>query len=247
MTQRDPLKEIVTRPLEPLPYSSHPSDAILHDYVQGQLRQSGSFDVVGLQAGSLAQWHRAEVTAHLLTCRRCAHLVAELRREHVPSQLKTLLQRLFSRREPVPAFARAVMIAQFVVIVGLIGVIYFKPAPFFSTLNPTASVIPSSEITKTHQPAPQTPHPQGMTLPTLEQSSDDIISQLVESHPLTVHVSFREDTPARELTDLMQRINGILIFVRQSGFVVRLSADEPLESIIQKLSQSPYIIEARKD
>lgn len=246
MSERDHLKEIIEAPRREIAYSSHPDEGVLRDYIAGRLRTGGSFDVVGLQLGNVTRWHRAEVTAHLLTCPRCAQLLAELRREPAPSQLKTLLQRLFSRREPVPAFARAVMIAQFVVIVGLIGVIYFKPAPFFSTLNPTASVIPSSEITKTHQPAPQTPHPQGMTLPTLEQTSD-AISQLVESHPLTVHVSFREDTPARELTDLMQRINGILIFVRQSGFVVRLSADEPLENIIQKLSQSPYIIEARKD
>jgi hypothetical protein len=31
------------------------------------------------------------------------------------------------------------------------------------------------------------------------------------------------------------------------GFVVRLSRREQLDSVLEKLSQSPYIIEARKD
>jgi anti-sigma factor ChrR (cupin superfamily) len=72
MVKRDPLKEIMGSPLEPIPYSSHPSDAVLRDYIQGRLSQSSSLDVAALQAGRLNTWHRAEVTAHLLTCTRCA-------------------------------------------------------------------------------------------------------------------------------------------------------------------------------
>lgn len=159
MSERDQLKEIIEAPREEIVYLSHPDDGVLRDYIAGHLRTGGSFDVVGMQSGNVTRWHRAEVTAHLLTCRRCAQLVAELRREPAPNQLKTFLQRLFSAREPVPTFARVVMIAQFVVIVGLIGVIYFKPAPFFSSLNPTTSVI--SQITKTHQPTRRRPSPKG--------------------------------------------------------------------------------------
>lgn len=239
MKQRDPLREIMEKPLESLPYSSHPSDAILRDYSHGRLGQSSSFDVAGLQAGNLARWHRAEVTAHLLTCRRCAQIVTQMRAE--PSQRRALLDWLLPSREPVPAFARLVMLAQFVIIMGLVGIIYFKPAPFFSSLSPTASVIPSSGIAKTSQQAPSAPHPQA-----LEQSSDPI-PQLMQAYPHAIRVVFREDTPMRELTNLMQSVNGILIFMRQDGFVVRLSADEQLESILERLSQSPYILEARKD
>lgn len=244
MIQRDLLKEIVERPLEPLPYSSHPSDVILRDYIKGRLRQRGSFDVAGLQAGNLARWHRAEVTAHLMTCQRCAQLVAELRRELIPR--KALLEWLLPMREPVPLFARVVMIAQLVIIVGLVGVIYFKPAPFFSSLNPTASVIPSPEITKPYQQAPQTPHSQGMT-PTPREQSPGAISQLMQSYPYAIRVVFREDTPMREVTHLIQSVNGVLIFIRQDGFVVRLPSDGQLDSVMEKLSQSPYILEARKD
>jgi len=244
MTKRDPLKEIMESSIEPIPYSSHPSDAVLRDYIQGRLSQSSSFDVAALQAGSLSVWHRAEVTAHLVTCPECARLVRQLRAEPSPHRLQAFFEKLWPRRAPVPTFARVVMLGQFVIILCLAGVIYFKPAPFFSSLNPTASVIPSQEIAKPH--APQPPYPQGRTLPQLEQAADPI-SQLVQSHPVTIRVSFREDTPMRELTTLMQSVNGILILMRQGGFVVRLSGSEQLDSIIEKLSQSPYVIEARKD
>lgn len=237
MSERDQLKEIIGAPLGDIAYSSHPSEGVLRDYIAGRLQRSGGFDVVGLQSGSLTRWHRAEITAHLLTCQRCAQLVTELRQE--PSRLRTFLQQLSPAREPVPVFARVVMLAQFVIIMGLVGIIYFKPAPFFSPLSPTASVIPS------HQQAPPTPHPQMMP-PTSEALSDPI-SQVVQAHPLTVRIALREDTPLQELESLMHRVNGILVFMRQSGFVVRLSSDEKLESVLEKLSQSPYIIEARKD
>lgn len=245
MSKRDQLKEIIGAPLEQIVYASHPSAGVLRDYIAGRLLRRESFDVTELQAGNLTQWHRAGITAHLLTCQRCARLVAELR--GAPTPRKTLLEWLLPRREPVPSFARVVMIAQLVIIVGLIGVIYFKPAPFFSAINPTASVIPSSEITKPSQQAQQTPQPQEMTLPISSEALSDPIPQVVQAHPLTVRIALHEDTPIRELKNLMQSVNGILILMSQSGFVVRLSADEKLESILEKLSQSPYIIEARKD
>lgn len=244
MMQRDPLRQIIESPLKPLPYLSHPSDAILRDYVHGRLSQGGSLDVAGLQGGSMTTWHRAEVTAHLLTCPRCAQLVLEWRREPAPSSLRALLRSIRSQREPVPAFARAVMLVQFVIIVGLVGIIYFKPAPFFPSLSPTASVIPAPEIKKSQEQAPPLPQPQGMIT---SEAPSDPIPQLIESHPVTVRLALREDTPLRELENLMQSINGILILMRQNGFVVRLSAEEKLESILEKLSRSPYIIEARKD
>jgi hypothetical protein len=236
MSERDQLKEIMGMPVKEIAYSSHPSEGVLREYIAGRLR--GGFDVAGLQSGNAR--HRVEVTAHLLTCPQCAQRVAELRRE--PAPMKGLLQRLLPA--PVPTFARVVMLGQFVIILCLAGVIYFKPAPFFSALSPTASVIPSSEITKKPaEQAPPTPHPQEMVI---EPPADPMV-ELVQSHPVTIRVSFREDTPTRELTTLMQSVNGILILMRQGGFVVRLSGSEQLDSIIEKLSQSPYIIEARKD
>jgi hypothetical protein len=244
MVKRDPLKEIMGSPLEPIPYSSHPSDAVLRDYIQGRLSQSSSLDVAALQAGRLSTWHRAEVTAHLLTCPECAHFVRQLRAEPSPHRLQAFFEKLWPKRAPVPMFARVIMLAQFVIILCLAGVIYFKPAPFFSALSPTASVPPSSEITKKPaEQAPPTPHPQQMVI----EPSDDPMVELVQSHPVTIHVAFREDTPMRELANLLQSVNGILIWMHSRGFVVRLSRREQLDSVLEKLSQSPYIIEARKD
>ncbi len=230
MAERDPLKEIIGAPPGEIAYASHPSASVLRDYIAGRLRRRGSFEVSGLQSGNLSRWHRAEITAHLLTCQRCAQLVTALRQEPARFSLA---------RAPVPAFARAVMLVQLVIIIGLVGVIYFKPAPFFSSLSPTASVIPAPEITKTREPAP--PHPQA-----LEQSSDPI-PQLVQAYPQTLHVVFHQDTPLRELTHLMQSINGILILVHQGDFVLRLPSDDQVDNIMEKLTQSPYILEVRKD
>jgi hypothetical protein len=92
MVKRDPLKEIMGSPLEPIPYSSHPSDAVLRDYIQGRLSQSSSLDVAALQAGRLSTWHRAEVTAHLLTCTRCAQVVRQLRAEPSPHRLQAFFR-----------------------------------------------------------------------------------------------------------------------------------------------------------
>lgn len=243
MMQRDPLRQIIESPLKPLPYLSHPSDAILRDYVHGRLSQGGSLDVAGLQGGSMTTWHRAEVTAHLLTCPRCAQVVLEWRREPAPSSLRALLQSIRSQREPVPAFARAVMLIQSVLIIGLMAVIYFKPAPFFSPQNPTASI--SQEVKKSHQQSPA-PYPQGIA-PVTSEVPDDPIFPIVRSYPLTVRIALREDTPVQELERLVESINGILILMRRNGFIMRLSSDNHLDSVIEKLSQSPYIREVRKD
>ena len=242
MSERDQLKEIIGAPVKELAYSSHPSEGVLQDYIAGRLR--GGFNVTGLQSGNAR--HRAEVTAHLLTCPQCAQRVRLLRAEPSPNTLQVFLEKLLPRRAPVPTFARVIMLAQFAIILCLAGVLYFKPAPFFSTLKPTASVLPSSEITKKPvEQGPPTPHPQGMVI---EPPADPVV-ELVQSHPVTVHVAFREDATMRELTNLLQDVNGILILMRQGGFVVRLSRDDQLESVIEKLSQSPYILEleARKD
>jgi pentose-5-phosphate-3-epimerase len=82
----------------------------------------------------------------------------------------------------------------------------------------------------------------------VEPPADPMV-ELVQTHPVTIRVSFREDTPMRELINLLQSVNGILIWMHPGGFVVRLSRDDQLDSIIEKLSQSPYIniIEASKD
>jgi len=244
MAKRDPLKEIIESPIAPRPYSSHPSEVVLRHYVQGRLNQSSSFDVAALQSGSLSLWHRAEVTAHLLTCPRCAQVVRHLRAEPSPRILQAFLEKLWPSRAPVPTFARVIMLAQFAIILCLAGVIYFKPAPFFSTLSPAASVLPSSEITKKPgKPALPTPQPQ------LQAPPADPMIELMQSHPVAIRISFREDTPMRELTNLLQSVNGILIWMHSGGFVVRLSGNDRLDSVIEKLSQSPYIqdIEARKD
>ncbi len=333
MSDRDQLREIIGAELQNISYSAHPADDVLRDYVQGRLDRSGPLDIAGLQAGSLTTWHRAEVTAHLLTCRRCVKLVAELRAAPsvtpAPNRLKAFFERVLLKREPV--LARSVMIAQFVIIVGLVGVMYFKPVSLFPPQNPP-------EATK-----PQSPQPQEMALPSPPPSNDPI-PQLIQtlqstdlerqiqaaealgraedpravealtvalggsdprlretasraleqiwqrtetryqqiqrafnnlrargeslqffitdlwgdiseesaehnSYPHTVHVIFREDTPLREIEGLVQSVSGIFVLAGQGQFFIKLpsSTSEQLDNIVKKLSQSPYVVEARKD
>lgn len=350
MSERDWLEEIIGAPLPSISYESHPADDVLRAYIQGRLDRSGPLDSAGLQAGSLTIWHRAEVTAHLLTCRRCIHLVAELRAAPsvtpAPNRLKAFFERLFPTRQPMPAFARSIVIAQFAIILGLVGVIYFKPVPLFPPQNPVASLLPPPEAAKPQVQSPQvpqSPRPQEMALPSPTPSNDPIpqliqtlqstdletqiqaaealgraddpravealtvalggndprlretasraleqiwqrtetryqqiqrafnnlrargeslqffITDLLEdiseesaehnSYPHTVHVVFREDTPVREIEGLVQSVSGMLVLTDGGGFVIKIpmAAGEQLDSIVQKLSHNPYVIEARKD
>lgn len=350
MSERDWLKEIIGTPLTSISYESHPADDVLRDYIQGRLDRSGPLDTAGLRAGNLTIWHRTGVTAHLLTCRRCVNLVAELRAAPsgtpAPNWLKAFFDRLLLKREAVPALARSIMVAQFVIIVGLVGVIYFKPVPLFPPQNPVASILPPPEATKPQLQSPQlpqSPQPQEMALPSPTPSNDPIpqliqtlqstdvetqiqaaealgraedpravealtvalggndprlretasraleqiwqrtetryqqiqrafndlrargeslqffITDLLEdipeeseehnSYPHTVHVIFREDTPVREIEGLVQSVSGMLVWTDEGGFVIKIpmAAGKQLDSIVQKLSQNPYVIEARKD
>lgn len=342
MSERDWLKEIIRTPLTSISYESHPADDVLRDYIQGRLDRNGPLDPAGLQAGSLTTWHRAAVTAHLLTCRRCVNLAAELRAAPsvtpASTWLKAFFDRLLLKREPVPTLARSIIIAQFVIIVGLVGVIYFKPVSLFTPQKPVASMLPPPETTQLQSSQPQeialpSPTPSNDPIPRLIQtlqSTDlerqiqaaealgraedpravealtvalggndprlretasraleqiwqrtetryqqiqrafnnlrargeslqffitDLLRDIPEesaehnSYPHAVHVVFREDTPVREIESLVQSVSGALVLTDEGGFVIKIpmAAGEQLDSIVQKLSHNPYVIEARKD
>lgn len=163
MTEREWWRVILGSSLGELGYQEHPTEEILRAYLSGKLARDTEFSVTALEHGRVTS--RAEVTAHLLTCARCAQLVARWRVESAPrSRWRRLQERLSWQTlrgewQPVPRLARIVIAAQFVLILGLSGLLYFKPAPFFSenplitTLSP---VKPSSDPPAPQEAAPQT-------------------------------------------------------------------------------------------
>ncbi|MDW8141730.1 MAG: hypothetical protein RMJ90_05555, partial [Candidatus Bipolaricaulota bacterium] len=170
MTEREWWHVIFGSSIRESRYEEHPTEEILRAYLSGKLAKDTEFSVTTLEHGRVTR--RAEVTAHLLTCAQCAQRVARWR---VESASRSRWQRLPKRWswqalrqewQPVPRFARAVMAAQFALILGLSGLLYFKPAPFFSAApnleNPLATTIspPQKPLDAPPTPSPSTAAPQ---------------------------------------------------------------------------------------
>lgn len=165
----DFFREIFAQPLAKIEYPYHPSEEILHSYLTGKLlaRQYFSSErLIQLQTGRLSDWSRTEVSTHIMTCVYCSKRIRTLAAqssEQVAWWTKVLetlsLQPLRRSLTPMPGFARIVMAAQFVVIFALIGVIYFKPAPFFTTEISTTQSEPSAipNMTKETMTEPKLP------------------------------------------------------------------------------------------
>ncbi len=174
MAERDWWPVILGSPIEQFIYEEHPSDETLRRYISGELGHGGQFSITALERGRLST--RAEVTAHLLTCARCAQLVARGRTESRtrPKTFKESLNWGAMRRQwqHLPRPARALMTAQFALILGLTGLLYFKPAPLFtyppSLENPVATTVlpPAKTSQKTSSPE--------RSVPQLIDSSSDL-------------------------------------------------------------------------
>ncbi|MCI2429712.1 HEAT repeat domain-containing protein [Candidatus Acetothermia bacterium] len=170
MTERDWWRVIFGSPIGEFSYEEHPAEETLRAYLGGKLARTNEFSLTILERGRLTG--RAEVTAHLLTCARCAQLVARWRTESPRRSWWQILQERLSwqagRREwqPVPRFARVVMTAQFALILGLSGLLYFKPAPFFS--EDPSMVSPQKNLGNPAAPFVATPQT------TLSETSSDL-------------------------------------------------------------------------
>jgi hypothetical protein len=135
--------ELFGQPIDQIEYPYHPSEKTLQLFLANRLRTRPAFSEERrrqLQRGQVADWSRTEVSAHLLTCIRCAERIEQL---HQPApttvggwarakQLLTLGP-LRPSAGPLPGLARVIMAAQFIVILSLTGLIYFKPAPLSSS------------------------------------------------------------------------------------------------------------------
>lgn len=168
MTAHDWWQVILRSPIEQFIYEEHPSEETLHRYISGELGRGGQFSITALERGWLST--RAEVTAHLLTCARCAQLVARWRTAgRKRSRLKIFKEWLSwgaVRRQwqPIPRLARALMTAQFALILGLTGLLYFKPAPLFPALpsNPIATTVLPPAKTSPETASPERSAPQAI-------------------------------------------------------------------------------------
>jgi len=151
-------REIFGSSIKQIEYPYHPSDEILRAFIVGKLKSNQIFSterVNQLQRGKLNEWSRTEVSAHIMTCRRCSVFVHEFptkrstSRSWWPRLVQTLsLEPMRRSISLVPTFARVVMVAQFALILALSGAIYFRLQP---TLEPI--------VTTTENPVSKQDHP----------------------------------------------------------------------------------------
>ncbi|MCS7274050.1 MAG: HEAT repeat domain-containing protein [Candidatus Bipolaricaulota bacterium] len=338
MTEREWWRVIFGSPLGQFNYNGHPHEEVLRAYIAGALPRDTQFSPATLEDGQVT--NRAEVTAHLLTCAQCAQRVARWRIESAPrSRWQRLPERwswqtLRQEWQPVPRLARLVMAAQFAIIIGLSGLLYFKPAPLFSTAphleNPLATTIsPPKEQNTPPSPSPQ-PSPQTIThapandlesliaqlrdaqssnrlravqllgesndpraiaalsealyadderlraaaRAALQQIQERLFAQAAQLNHLlwvaqlgtaeerspeamrfferpglfsfTVRVSFREDTPAREIETLVRKFNGLLTYTGRDEFILQLPSGFNLNDVMRELSAHPQIKTVRR-
>jgi hypothetical protein len=165
---KDFFEEVFGRSLQQIEYPHHPSEENLQAYLAGKLsaRQAFSRERLNLmQRGRLNDWSRTEVSAHVMTCTRCSSLVREFSVQAATksswgARLAATLRwpPLRNAATPIPAFARALIATQFAIIVALSGLIYFKPAPLFTSPVVRISEISSpKEATHDHEIKPILP------------------------------------------------------------------------------------------
>lgn len=159
-SQEEFFRKLFVADLEEIEYVHHPSDEVLRAYLSGYLsrqwRDPESL-LSRMKGGSPGEWRHQEASAHLLTCGPCrerAHVLqAEMSEQHsLWKRLDQWLTLLRERLAPVPRPALATMAVEFVVIVGLVGLLFFQPTPLFTrstTLGgavTTASAIPERSL-----------------------------------------------------------------------------------------------------
>jgi hypothetical protein len=146
-------KEIFGSTIKQIEYPFHPTDEILRDYFFGKLQAQQTFSTERLdqfRRGKLDVWSRTEVSAHVMTCRRCSMFINDLIVQS-STKPKRSWQRVLSsllsieplRRSirPVPGFARVIMVTQFMLILALAGAMYLRlqiSEPSLATVESTA-------------------------------------------------------------------------------------------------------------
>ena len=164
-------KEIFGSAIKQIEYPFHPADETLKAFIAGNLKSNQIFSAARLnqfRRGKLTEWNRTEVSAHVITCKRCSVLVREFSNKSVPKTSRSWWQGLIRilsfepmRRSlrPVPTFARLIMIAQLALILTLSGAIYLNSQTLTEPVIATSEGTPP-ERTKTQQTQEKTNHPE---------------------------------------------------------------------------------------
>ncbi len=167
-------EKLFARDVSELEYVHHPSEEVLRVYLRGYLsrewRDPDSL-LSKLQGEAVEEWRHQEVSAHVLTCGRCRQRAHELQTEMSPQgtfwpALQGWLAALPERLAPVPRPALATMAVEFAIIVGLIGVLFFQPAPLFTKSAALGGV--TSTVTDRHALPPTNAPATPQDPPTLE-------------------------------------------------------------------------------
>jgi len=213
-------ERLFTQDLEEIEYVHHPSDEVLRVYLSGHLSRAWREPealLSRLEEGAPRGWHHQEVSAHVFTCRSCRERAYVLQAEASPkhsiwARIDEVVQVLRERLAPVPRPALATMAVEFVLIVGLVGLLFLQPTPLFpKPAVPAAGTAASAAMERRSLPqAPALemagfPLPVAQALQTLTQDPNPesrlAAAQSLESYanlqlvePL-VHVWEKEKTP----------------------------------------------------
>lgn len=222
-------EELFSRDPESIHHETHPSEGLLRAYLKGGSR-------AGLGFGGSHRWPRQEMTAHLLTCARCRARFEALR-ETVPQTLplQTALHRIATslgeRLRPVPRPAIATIAAQFVVIVGLAGLLFYGSLP------------PAAQPAGTESRASATVESEAGTADALPESASQAIQVLAEDPDPQVRLAAAEQLSRWADPGLVQPLTDL--YEREPHPRVRQAIEQALSSIWSNMgTRYPTAIQA---
>ena len=149
-------RELFAKEIEPIQYANHPTDEVLRAYLTRRLPKGWrdpQQHLDSIRHGNVMEsWQRNEVTAHLVTCKRCQMHIEEIRNElsAAPGIVQAFTDAITSFRErfvavPRPALATIGIQSLVIVILG----VFLVSNP--SILGGSAAAFNSTGITGTEQ------------------------------------------------------------------------------------------------
>jgi len=143
-------EELFSRDVEMPHHAHHPPKEVLRCYLSGRLSRSWR-GPERLLSDPQGEWRHQEVSAHLISCRRCREEFHTLKaskfklwRQHIWSAGRALRGRLAQ----VPRPALATIAVQSLIIAALTALLFVQPAPLFpqpEEVPPAAAVAGASE------------------------------------------------------------------------------------------------------
>ena len=135
-------RELFAKEIRPINYTNHPTDEVLRAYLSRRL-PSGWRDpeeyIDAIDQGNVMEsWQRNEVTAHIITCKRCQLHIEDIRVElnAAPGIVKMFSDAIDSMRERFIAVPRPAMatIGIQALVIAILGIFLITNPAIFTVL-----------------------------------------------------------------------------------------------------------------